>query len=71
MNVGGIAATSVEFATFFENNQLNADGGGLEDFVGASSSGVSISAAIDRYETSAKVIAGTNITRGESLNMNL
>ena len=71
VNVGGISSASTEFAAFFETNQVAADRRGYAGGPGDVSSGIFVAAAIGRYETNAKVIAGTNDPRGESINMSL
>lgn len=70
-NFGGIKADSADFAAFFETFQ----GGGVDAGIvvghGGPSRDVVLAAAVNRYETNAKIIAGENETRGESINISL
>lgn len=70
-NAGPIDAPSTEFAAFFETNQILADGRGRAGLSGEPTSGRAVAEAINRYETNAKVIAGQDNSRGETLNMSL
>ena len=71
LNLGGIKADSADFAAFFENYQGGGVGSGFAAGDDGPSPDVLLTAAIDRYETNAKIIAGDIEKRGESINLSL
>ena len=71
LNFGGIKADSTDFAVFFETFQGGGVGTGIVVGQSGPSRDIVLAAAVNRYETAAKIIAGENEFRGQSVNINL
>ena len=71
LNFGGIRADSADFAAFFETFQGGGVDAGIVGGPDVPSSDAVLAAAVNRYETNAKIIAGENDPRGETINISL